>query len=252
MSEFAQFLPSDVARNFDADVSAGRYQDLTSDDKFGENADIDGAAEDIWDGGADWVPPTEARVHAIVSTDNTQDKPAGTGALTVRVYGLDASFLEVTDDIILNGTTPVNTPKSYLMIYRLEVLTAGSGGSNVGDITATAAVDGTVTAKILIGNNQTLMAIYQVPASKTLLLRNIYAYMTKKVAAIAQVRLWVKPLGSVWQLKKTFTLNATGSTFVDLDYAHKAIAEKSLIKISADTDTANTGVGAGFNFKLQS
>ena len=121
---------------------------------------------DIWDkaaSSAGWTPPTSAQTHNIVSGD-TNDAEEGTGARTVKVYGLDANWALTSETVTLNGTTAVATTGSYIRIYKLEVISVGSGGSNAGEITATASSDGTVTAAIEAGNNRSLMAIYSVPA----------------------------------------------------------------------------------------
>lgn len=66
--------------------------------KFGSNPDIDiGTAEDVWDGGAIYAFPTQARVHTIVSTD-AADIGVAIGTLTL----LSAI---ATDIAIVNGLT---------------------------------------------------------------------------------------------------------------------------------------------------
>ena len=147
--------------------------------KFGSNSDVDtGAPEDLWTQGGLQVPPTAARLHDITSSSGDDDNDDGTGARTVRVYGLDENWAEVNEDVILNGVGDVPTVNTYLRIYRMSILTAGSGGTNAGAITATAQTDATVTASIAIGEGQSLMAIYTVPAGKT-------AYMTRMYATLS-------------------------------------------------------------------
>jgi hypothetical protein len=93
---------------------------------------------------------------------------AGTGARTIRVYGLKTwNSAETSEDVVLHGTDPVNTSYSYVIIHRMKVLTAGTSAPNVGAIKATAATDSTITAVILAGNGQTEMAIYGVPSTKS-------------------------------------------------------------------------------------
>jgi hypothetical protein len=220
--------------------------------KFGRNGDVDtGGYEDVWDGGGTWVPPTAARVHNIVSS-SVNDTAAGTGARTVTIIGLNGSYAVTTETVTLNGTTNVTTANSYTIIYRMYVVTAGSGGTNAGNITATAQTDATVTAQISIGVAQTLMAIYQVPAGKTAYLRRYYASLNNATSATsADVRLLVKPFGEVYQTKHVVGLLSTGSSFVDYRYdLPLVITEKSLIKLSAETSANNMDVSGGFDLVL--
>lgn len=161
-------------------IPAGLHPTLTEVHKYGRTNNIDnGVATDIWDGASRgvpiliWVAPTQARTHAIVSTDANDDgDPVGTGAHTIRVYGLTSwTTPEVSEDITLNGVGAVNTVNDYVCLHRMQVLTKGASGPNVGIITATAATDGTITAQISAGVGQTEMAIYCIPSGTT-------AYMT--------------------------------------------------------------------------
>ena len=107
--------------------------------KFGRNSEIDTNTdpEDVWMQGGVFVPPTQARVHDIAGGVN--DDAGGTGALTVTVSGLDGDGLEVSETVTMDGTTNVATSNSYTHINRMVVTSAGSNGTNVAAITATAA-----------------------------------------------------------------------------------------------------------------
>jgi hypothetical protein len=251
------FTPVSYFKNAVYDVTSGvsiasgvlaGYSQLL---KFGENFDIDtGGFEDIWDGGATWVAPTQARVHAMVS-GSADDAAAGTGARTVRVIGLDANYVTQAETVTLNGVTPVNTTGSYVIIHRMYVITAGSGGVNAGNITATAATDTTVTAQITTGKNQTLMAIYPVPASKTAYMSNYYADVLRAVTAAVDIELIVKPFGEVFQVKHTLSVNSGGMNYFNHYFGTPlVITEKSIIKIRAQTSANNTVVSAGFDMVM--
>jgi len=170
-------------KDFALEVSKGNVPGHYAVNKFGEAPDgVQTTATDIWDL-ADatttqqiWLAPTAARVHALVSTNTNDTNSSGTGARTVTVWGLpDWDTAETSETVALNGTTPVNTSGSYVIIHRMSVVTFGASGPNLGTITATAATDGTVTAAILTGNGQTQMAIYGVPSTQTMYITNFTA-----------------------------------------------------------------------------
>ena len=257
-----------VIRSVDstADISLGRFGGFYPVAKFGRAPDgIQITTTDVWDLANStptsqiWVPPTQARIHAIVST-STDDKgtaTAGTGARTIRVYGLTSwSTTEVTEDITLNGQTPVNTTNSYVIIYRMRVLTSGNtaSGSNVGTITATAATDGTVTAVIRPQVGSTAMAIYGIPSTQTLLVKDYRASINKAqgTSVSATFRLMYNP-------EPTTNLN----TFVEIDLEglqsdgsssnvwifdpYIAISGPTIVKIQALGSAADIDGTAGFN-----
>lgn len=97
------------------------------------------------------------------------DAAAGTGARTIRVWGLDADWNEITEDITLNGTTAVQGTKLFLRINTVAVLTAGTGLTNAGNITIRDASAGTTRSYIALGVSTSEVGLFSVPAGHTLL-----------------------------------------------------------------------------------
>lgn len=248
------------------EISLGNTPGTSHVNKFGRNPDCDQAAtapaqqlgRDIWDGGIAaatlWVPPTAARQHNLSSSDD-EDGGAGTdtGALTIRVSGLDASYLKIQEDVTLNGTTDVLTPLSYTMIYRMECLTFGSVGWNIGDITALAAFDSTPTAVVTAKNSQTLMAIYQIPAAKTGYLTGWYSdiYRVGGGTKYADIFLMSKKDGGGWRVRDIMSISSDGTnTNRRIFEPYKSLAAKELIKVVADPSATGQDIGAGFDIVL--
>lgn len=154
-------------------VSIGLVPNTSGVNKFGANPDIDsGAGEDVWDGGntsPEWVPPTAARIHDMVST-SANDIVGGTGLRSAGIFGTDANFDLINEPAPLatNGLVNVPTTLAYTSIFRAFGEEFGSLRTNAGDITFTAQGDLTLTAQISAGKGQTLMAIYTVPRLHTL------------------------------------------------------------------------------------
>jgi hypothetical protein len=111
-------------------------------------------------------------VVGVASTDNVADIAAGTGALTVRVFGLDASGDAQSNDVTLTGQTAANTASTFSAVFQVLVLTTGSGNANAGTIyvgtgTFTAGVPAVRMLSIEAGFNISLSAYYVVPNAKT-------------------------------------------------------------------------------------
>lgn len=238
---------------FEVLVGMNELGDYAPQHKFGKNTDIDTAAsEDIWDGGAVWVAPTEARLHLIASSV-VSDTSAGTGARTVQIYGLDSAGALQNETVTMNGTTNVTTTNSYIMVHRMVVRTAGSNNANVGDISATAQTDSTVTAKILTGNNQTLMAIYQIPSDYSQgCIVSFYTDMNRKTTTgAADIALLAKPNGEVWQVKNVAGVVGAGTSHYQHRYVvPNCFAALTTLKMQATVSANDTDISAGFDIIL--
>lgn len=236
--------------NFSLEVAKGNVPNHALITKFGHNDDIDTGSipEDIWNYGGAFVAPTAARVHALVST-SINDTAAGTGARTVLIRGVNATYTATTETVTLNGTTPVNTVNSYLHIHLMQITTTGTGLVNAGEITATAATDGTVTCLINTSQGQSESAIYLVPLGYTAYVMKIRARMNNATAnSAAEVSLYTLPFGMGWQLKTKIGVNNSGSSYAENNYSDSApfiIPEKSWIKLRCDSVTNNNTIVDG-------
>lgn len=107
-----------------------------------------------------------------IASASANDTAAGTGARTVRIDYLDQNMSSLKSEIVtLNGTSYVNTVATDICyIEHIEVLTAGSGGTNAGILTLKAATagGGATIVTIPAGDTQWFSAHHYIPATKTL------------------------------------------------------------------------------------
>ena len=135
--------------------------------KFGRNSDIDlgTTPEDVWLAGGLMTWPTAAAVVSVTSAsaNDTGSPTTNTGAHTLTIEGLDASFAPISETITLNGGFAVTTTASFIRVNRAFVATTGTyHGSNEGLITGT--IGGSTMFTIGVGIGQTQIARYTVPA----------------------------------------------------------------------------------------
>jgi hypothetical protein len=251
-------------------IAASKTQvGIRSVNKYGRAINgVQQTATDIWDradGGTGkqdtWTAPTAARVHQIVSTDVDDDStPTGTGdgCLTLRVYGLTSwDSAEVSEDITMNGTTNVATSNSYVIIHRMEALTWGASGPNIGTITATADTDNTITAQIEAGAGQTQMAIYGFPSTHAVYVRSYYASMLRQSsAAWVNISLLLNPIPdtelTAFITKHTQGLVSVGSNYMQHKFEPYAeFTGPGILKLSALASADDIDVNAGFDLILR-
>jgi len=256
--------------DFALDVARGEISNMSHVNILGRNPDADLIASStavnlgrsLWDGGiagaVNWVAPTTARTHAIVSSSANDDTDGGgtnNGARTVQVLGLDSAYALQQENVTLNGTGSVNTASTYTMIYRMLVLTAGGTGWNEGAITATAATDGTVTAKITATNNQTLSSQFMVPAGKKAYMTSYHASIEKKglgsTSRFGDIFLMSKQFGGVWRVRDTTTVDQDGSSYVPHTFnPYKVFEAKELIELRADPSEDAQDISGGYDLIL--
>ena len=162
--------PSSAEIDFFLAVAKGDFTGYTNVSKFGNNPSVKSAGfETIWDGSNLYPWPTSAQTLDIVS-DNANDDVASTGARTIEIQGLDSNWDLQTVTYDMDGTNTVTTTESFLRVFRARIVTAGSSETNEGTITMNHTTSGDLLAQIsynTIGQGQTLMACYTIPAGKT-------------------------------------------------------------------------------------
>ena len=229
-------------------ISRGVHPEVSHINKFGRNSAIaSGATEDIWDGSATYVFPATALMTKI---SQTTDQAALQGEL-VEVQGLDADWELVVQNATLDGsdtTTAVTLATPLIRVFRMRVLSATVATSTIRVHNTAETQD---YAVISTGEQQTLMAIYTIPAGCTGYLVSYYAYhnpVTNQDPTSNQTRLWAKDNvnGYAKQLKHTVGL-PTGGGFEHFFLPYPSYQEKTDIFIDASPVGKAADVSAGFD-----
>jgi hypothetical protein len=241
--------------NFSLQVARGLIPGHSAITVFGYNADVDTSEESVWPNGGTVPHPTAASVLKVSSTDAADASPSGTGARTVLITGLNGSFNEVSETIVLNGQTAVNTVNSYLYVNGLTVTSIGSGGANAGNInvgtgTVTAGEPAVLYDMIAIGYNNRTTGHYCVPAGYTAFL--VHGLFTAGQASgstsITGKLLVHSPDDNIVRVGAITTLN-NGVVQYMFNYP-TAIPEKSCVGATAIGSSNNNSVSSMFNICL--
>jgi hypothetical protein len=141
--------------------------------KNGYNWALSNVEESLWAVWWDYVFPTVAMQMEVVSS-SANDSSAGTWARTVIVTYLTNTFVEKSETITLNGTTPVATVGTDIYrVNRFRVATTGTGLQNAWDIDIRHISDTPIYSRIWTWINRALSCIYTVPKDKCLFIFNI-------------------------------------------------------------------------------
>ena len=168
-------LPVDAGKTppYFVEIAEGEVTGHTAFYCIGYNPTVGTSDEDIWLGSTVYTFPTTAQQMRIFSS-SPADNITGTGIRTVRVYYLDGSYNQHTEDITLRGNTFVNTVATNIFrVNGLRALTAGSNYKAVGLITLEG-LTGQDYRLIGIGYTRDRGGIFTVPASRTLYVTQVY------------------------------------------------------------------------------
>lgn len=152
-------------------VTLGAVPNLTRAAVYGHTP-TPTANSDVWEGAGLYPFQTTATKLEILSA-SANDTAAGTGARTFTIQGLDANYNPLSETITMNGTTPVQTVGTYLRVNSLMIASAGSGGTNAGDVTLRVTGAGATQAIARAGYGFAKSAIYTVPTGFQLLVTDL-------------------------------------------------------------------------------
>jgi len=171
--------------------------------KFGHNPEIQNISETIWDAGGVYVYPSSAVAMTVTSGAGATDN-----GVAITVQGLDSNYKEVSEEVTLASTGTATTTQTFLRVYRAFV-----SGSQAVTANTTIANGGTTYAQINNGENQTLMALWTVPAGYTayLLDTKITAF-TEQNNKIATINVIARRENGVFRTADKFDVFAAAVT----------------------------------------
>jgi hypothetical protein len=218
---------------FDLMVSLGLIPGVSHFRVAGSGAAVNGFTTCLGDLSTGWTEQASASVIKISSGSTDDVMTSGTGAWTVKVSGVDASYNKITDIVELNGQTAVNTASSFLFVEELKVLSAGTGLANAGIIyagtgTVTTGVPATKYCALAVGINLSRQAFAVVPSGYSFVLTDFDGQNAVKETASSSM-IYRKDFGGLWERRLSGQLPyGSFATKIKFD----AYPEKTLVRLA--------------------
>lgn len=223
---------ADISRNIT--IARGDYRDLSHINKFGYNAGTTNSFETVTD-----LSGVYSYIDAPIQLTVTSASGATDNGIVVELQGLDANYALQTVSVTLAGSGTATTTETFKRIFRASV----TSGTPDGNITIG---DSQTYAQILATNNQTLMAVYTIPAGKRGYLIKFQGSQQKDQDTT--FRLLARPFGKVFQNKGQW---AGRGGQINYDYPVPLVfEEKTDIEIQVKTGSASEA-GALFDLILE-
>ena len=206
--------------------------------KFGFNPDINGTEETVWDVGGIYTYPTSAIAMTATTTAGT---PSDDNGVLVTIEGLDADYNEVSEEVTLAGAGTATTTQTFLRVYRAFV-----SGSQEPTGTINITNGGTTYARITLGVNQTLMALWTVPAGYTAYINHInIASGTANTNQYITASFISREINKVFrtQLKQSIGRNGVADFVIEYPLPFE---EKTDLEVRAVSSGTNNLVSADF------
>ncbi|KKN78277.1 hypothetical protein LCGC14_0351360 [marine sediment metagenome] len=248
--------PRVSAMPYTFDIAEGNVPNHTAVNKFGQNVTVGATLEDVWDYSAayEYLADDTFATMYISSDDELSDV-----GLTFSVTGIDSDYnystvtgtLHAVDARTMVAITSGAADNKWWRIFRI-INTSGTpvsgniyvskdntdaGGNGIPDDTDD------IQAQAIIGNDQTLMALWSCPVGNTAFLTHFFASTSSN--KVTSVELFVRPFGGVFNVKAALSINQ-GHMIHQYDFP-VVISAKSDVKIMASAVGGGGIVSAGFD-----
>jgi len=255
MSEVSSITRIGTSEPFELQVQRGQVGWHETNFKFGFNPLIVDSLETIWAQGGLYTYLSSAST-LYISSSSTNDDVGDTGATSAKVSGLDANYNEISVTVDLDGQTGVQLgdASNWIRVNRIQVMSAGSGGANAGvlyvgtEATPSSGVPTNKYATVAIGDNQTLMALWTVPAGYTAYLHETHITVaTEANNKYGIVSVVARPEGGVFNIQDKFT-TVLDTVTQKYNFPLK-LEEKTDIEVRAigSSSNANIAISAGLD-----
>ena len=252
--------PRVSAMSYTYDIAEGNVPDHEAYNKFGQNSAVGARLEDIWDGAAVYeylADDTFATMY--ISSSDSDDQ-----SITYEVTGVDSDYSLSTVTVTLDASdgqtfVPLTSGAADDKWWRIFRVRNSSSTPAVGDIYVSKDNTDTgpngipdnaadIQAKILIGKEQTLMALMTIPNDCCKGYMTSF-YASTSVVKATQVEIYVRPFGGVFNVKGAISINA-GYAQHKWDFP-VPVEAKSDIAIRASASGGGGIVTAGFDMWLE-
>lgn len=245
-------------KDFYLEVSSGREPGYSTVNKFGNDPALGaGATNPIWDGSTTYTWPSSADITHIWSAVDS----ATTRGVVVEVQGLDASWALTVQNVTTDAadsTTEVGLTTALRRVFRMKVLDPSVMDQN---LRVGPTGKASFQAQVSIGDNQTLMAIYTIPAGKTGYMTNYYISLNKVSGGgnpELLTKLWARDNdnGYASWIKHVIGLDADANSYINQTFnPYFKITEKTDVWLESTELTGGGGVIAdvsgGFDLILE-
>lgn len=170
--------------------------------KFGFQPTQTLSLQTIWTGTPNIVGYPIAAIQPFISSTDSLD--ATTGAITGTLTGLNSAWEWQEESVVFSGHLPVQTTEFFNRTFRFMVDSAGSTGSNIGEImvgagSLTDGIPNSMYLHVLPEANQSKSAFFTIPEPYTGEL--IRAHFSSGQSDDLECNLYARPFGSVFQIK---------------------------------------------------
>lgn len=263
-----QATPSNNLRVTDAEsglaIAKGEVVGTSFIHKFGNAPDFDqpDGKITVWDG-ADDGTAWENMIYDYSTTaaiDSISSNNAG-NTQTLQILGLDTNWEMISQTKALNGQNRVALDTPLRRVFRMiNIGTVNLAGhvfcfENVALAAGVPSDPSKIRAIIDDGNNQTLMAVFTIPAGYTGYMRDWYASLAggSKDSAY-EIDLIARPFGQVFQLKHRASIVDTGTSYIQHKYQEPGVyTEKTDIEMrcaALAVGVVGASLSAGFDIVL--
>lgn len=236
MPNFRSITQVGTSEPFELQVARGQIPGHKHIFKFGVNPTVQNVEETVWEVGGLYVHPSSAVTMTIASASGATDN-----GVIITISGLDSDYNEQSETVTLAGSGTATTTKSFLRVNRGFVV---GPQAPVGSVTV---ANGGVTYAYINGDNQTLMAVWTIPAGyEGFITRLDVTVLTEQNNKFGNIRLVTKEQGGVFRTQETFSVEQGP---ISLAYSIPIrIPEKTDIEYRAiaSSSQANLRVSAAF------
>jgi hypothetical protein len=207
--------------------------------KFGYNGLIQNIEETIWDVGGLYAYPSSAVTMTATSSSGATDS-----GIEVTIEGVDTNYAELSETVTLDASGTATTTGSFLRVYRGFVSGSTASAGNI-----TIANGGTTYAYASAADQQTLMAMWTVPAGYTAYLFQLdTTAFTVQNNKVATIRMLTRQPNGVFRTQNKFDL-FEGSYHQDIT-CPQPIPEKTDIEFRAVADSSNADLRVAATFDI--